>query len=58
MNDDARCGSKPARLQYIFYFIKEWMCYEIPEKQARPGELPWPTLKLAIKYLFRLRIDL
>ena len=32
MNDDARCGSKPARWRCRVFFTKEWMRHEIPEE--------------------------
>ena len=37
MNDDARCGSKPARWRCKVFFAKEWMRHEIPEEPARRG---------------------
>jgi hypothetical protein len=37
MNDDARCGSKPARWRCRVFFTKEWMLHEIPEEPARWG---------------------
>jgi hypothetical protein len=37
MNDDARCGSKPARWRYRVFFTKERMRHEIPEEPARRG---------------------
>ena len=37
MNDDARCGSKPARWRCRVFFTKEWMLHEIPDEPARRG---------------------
>jgi isopenicillin N synthase-like dioxygenase len=37
MNDDARCGSKPARWRCRAFFTKEWMRHEIPEEPTRRG---------------------
>jgi hypothetical protein len=37
MNDDARCGSKPARWRYGVFFTMEWMRHEIQEEPARRG---------------------
>jgi hypothetical protein len=37
MNDDARCGSKPARWRRRVFFTKEWVLHEIPEEPARRG---------------------
>jgi hypothetical protein len=37
MNDDARCGSKPARWRCRVFFTKELMLHEIPEEPARRG---------------------
>jgi hypothetical protein len=36
LNDDARCGSKPARLRYRVSFTKEWMQMAV---WRRPGLL-------------------
>jgi hypothetical protein len=36
MNDDARCGSKPARWRCKVFFTKEWMRHEIPEETGKP----------------------
>jgi hypothetical protein len=37
MNDDARCGSKPARWRCRVFFTKKWMRHEIPEEPNRRG---------------------
>jgi hypothetical protein len=37
MNDDARCGSKPARWRCRVFFTKERIRHEIPEEPARRG---------------------
>jgi hypothetical protein len=34
LNNDARCGSKPARRQYRAFFIKERMRHGTPEEPA------------------------
>jgi hypothetical protein len=35
MNDNARCGSKPARWRFRIFFTKEWIRHDIPEEPAR-----------------------
>jgi hypothetical protein len=35
MNDDVRCGSKPARWRCRVFFTKEMIGNEIPEEPAR-----------------------
>jgi hypothetical protein len=37
MNEDLRCGSKPALWPWRVLFTKEWMRHEIPEESARRG---------------------